>query len=147
MSHMMANFLGTFARRREYCRALLALAERQIELVKENDFSGLLELLARKQRVLGQLDQLTQSNQQLWEQWRLHRDQLSAEEREACYAVLEESEQILAEVLRQERLGAELLTAKRDETQRRLEQVSQGLQANEAYNERPSTHRHLDLNR
>ncbi len=148
MSRSPTNFLAVFSTRREYCRALLAMARRQVELVEDGDYAGLLELLARKQRLLGRLDQLSQSHPDLWQQWREWRDRLAESEREACERALQESEELLAEALAEERTGADLLAARRDETQRQLEAVTQGLRASQAY--RPdlgaSSHRHLDVN-
>lgn len=141
------DFSTIFATRREYCRILLEMSRRQFELVEKGDYTGLLGLLGRKQRVLGRLDQLNQSHSDLWNQWRRTRESLPADERSRCERILKESEDILAEVLAQEKQGTDLLTAQRDATQRQLETISQGMQTQEAYRDHlaPSTHRHLDV--
>ncbi|NOX54382.1 MAG: hypothetical protein GXP27_08040 [Planctomycetes bacterium] len=142
------DFSTIFATRREYCRILLEMSRRQFELVQNADYAGLLELLGRKQRLLGRLDQLNQSHPDLWEQWRQRRDYLPAEARSRCERILKESEDLLAQVLAQEKQGTDLLTAQRDATQQQLETIAQGIQTQEAYRDHlaPATHRRLDVN-
>ncbi|MCA9020103.1 MAG: hypothetical protein KDA74_08180, partial [Planctomycetaceae bacterium] len=62
-----------FAVRLEYSRALLTLSLQQQELINEDDYSSLLDVLGKKQRLLGQLDQYTKQLPRLWEQWQQDR--------------------------------------------------------------------------
>ena len=143
------EFLRAFEARRDCCRALLTLARKQQESIAAEDYTRLLALLAQKQRVLGALDALGRERPTLRDDWRRLRDGAPAAARGACERVLEESESLLAEVLAEERSSTDDLTRRRDETQRRLQELSAGTRAHEAYRDAlgPDSHRHLDIGR
>ena len=141
--------LEIFKTRREYCRSLLQMSQEQLGLVENNDYTQLLELLGRKQRLLGRLHELSGTHADVWTHWSELRGTIAPELRKECECVLEESEQLLAEVLDHEKAGTTILTEHRDATQRQLETVSQGVEVHEAYRDNvvQTTHRRLDVNR
>ena len=62
----MIDYPKLFAVRLEYSRALLTLSLQQQELIKDDDYSSLLDVLGKKQRLLGQLDQYKKQLPRLW---------------------------------------------------------------------------------
>ena len=143
----ISDFLTVLKTRREHYQQLLELSRRQMELINENDYSQLLVLLGRKQRVLGCLDGLNACNPNLWQQWRTDRGSAEPALRDECEHVLAETESILAELLKEEQSSTDHLTQQRDVTQRQLQAISEGSQIHEAYRDSlaPVTHRHLNI--
>lgn len=141
------DFLQVFRSRREYCRALLELSYRQMELISADDYSQLMVVLGQKQRLLGRMEEMKKGQPELWRQWHDRRDQLEPALRNECEKVLEETENVLAELVQREKEGTDSLTARRDQTREQLQTVSQGTQVNEAYRNSlaPASHRHLDV--
>jgi len=141
------DFPRIFKTRRAYCRSLLDLSREQFELVENSEYARLLELLGRKQRLLGRLDELHQTEQDLWGQWKEARNGLEPSVRHQCEQLLRESENLLAEVLIQEKAGTDALSERRNGTQRQLLAISRGTKVSEAYRDNlaPATNRHLDI--
>lgn len=134
--------------RREFCSALLDLSQRQRRLIADGDISGLLAVIGRKQRILGRLDALRQDQPPVLADWRRRRDELPASLRERCESLLQETEEILAELLGEEQTCTEQLTRRRDETRRQLSEISSGRQVLNAYGQPAAgaPHRILDVN-
>lgn len=142
------DFSGVFELRRDYCRALLDLSNEQRKFIAADDFTELLAVLGKKQRILGRIDELTRQRPNLWRNWKSQRDEMAPEIREQCDHLLAETEALLADLLAEEQRSTEELTDRRDETQTQLQEISRGTRVHEAYRDglSPSTHRHLDLN-
>ena len=150
-SHMatleVADYLDLFTTRRDCCRELLDLSRRQKPLIEEDDYRRLLEVLGRKQRLLSSLDDIQTKHPDLKENWRSQKHRIEQVLRDDCDHLLAETEAILAEILQEERDSTNFLAERRDRTQQKLEAISQGSKAHDAYRTSlaPATHRHLDL--
>ncbi|MFQ5734525.1 MAG: flagellar export chaperone FlgN, partial [Planctomycetaceae bacterium] len=142
--HEVAEHLRT---RREYCRALLDLSRRQRAFIAESNYSELMSVIGRKQRVLGRLDALKQQDPALVANWKSRRAELSAAARNRCEELLHETESILANLIAEEKTCTDELTRRRDETSRQLAETSSGRRAHRAYGTpQPDEHRYLDVN-
>ena len=71
------DLVDVLQRRREYCRAMLELSRQQQELITGGQFSELIQLIARKQRVLEELTELGQAFGGIVNHWKAIRDQLA----------------------------------------------------------------------
>ena len=143
------EFLETFRTRREHFQALLTLSRRQKQLIAESDYSELLAVLGQKQRLLGRLEELNRHQPDLRRRWQDQRESLDGVLRDDCEHLLAETEALLAALLDEEQTSTSELSARRDETQRQLQAISQGSQIHDAYRDQlaPATHRHLDTGR
>ncbi|HAH48930.1 MAG TPA: hypothetical protein DCM07_29635 [Planctomycetaceae bacterium] len=143
----MIDYPKLFAVRLEYSRALLTLSLQQQELIKEDDYSSLLDVLGKKQRLLGQLDQYTKQLPRLWEQWQQDRDLLPDGQRAACEQILSDSEAVLAQLLKNEDTSTQSMVDRRDRTKQQIQSLNQGAKVGEAYRDSlaPATHRHLNI--
>jgi len=122
-----SELLTVLETRREYCRAMLELSREQQALIESNRHSELLQVVAKKQRVLEGLQQLGTSFGGLSRCWRGIRDHLPPDLKAACEAALAESEQLLAAVVAEENRGLEQLASHRDMMQRKLQEVGEQL--------------------
>ncbi|MFH1301105.1 MAG: hypothetical protein ABIK07_08585 [Planctomycetota bacterium] len=136
-----------FSVRLEYSRALLRLSIQQQDLIDQEDYSGLLDVLGKKQRLLGQLDQYTRQLPTLWEHWKSDRVGLSAEQRETCEEILNESEAVLSRLLKNEDTSTQSMVDRRDRTKQQIQSLNQGERVGEAYRDSlaTTTHRHLNI--
>jgi len=141
-----ADFLRTFADRRNCIAELLELSQRQLDLVEADDYSRLLGLLGGKQQIISRLEAIGKVRPRLWDDWRAERDRLAPGERQACEETLAQTEALLARLLEHERVSTESLTRRRDDTARALRSVAAGNRVNQAYGDSlaPVTHRFLD---
>jgi len=139
--------LKLFLDRRDLFQNLLDLSKRQHELIEQEKFSELFELLSCKQQILNRLDVLSTGQQPVWHSWREDRDQLDPAIRADCEAALAETEGILKQLLNAEGESTNLLVRRRDDTRRQLEAIAQGNRVHEAYRDSlaPATHRRLDV--
>jgi hypothetical protein len=144
---MSTEFLRVFRLRREYCRSLVELSQKQMKCIAEDNYTDLLDLLGRKQRLLGSLSELGNTRSDLWTHWKEHRDNLDNQTRQECESVLEETEHTLAELIETESASTEQLVDRRNDTQRKLQTIAQATQVHDAYQEAHSipTHHRLDL--
>ncbi len=131
------EFRGLFQRRHEYARLLLELSTKQQSLIEEGEFSGLIELLLRKQTVLDELQAISQTDPPLLEQWKKMRDTISMAHRNECDQWLVRSEEILAQLMDLEQRCTSQLQHKRDATQSQLEAVSSTIHLQDAYTQPP----------
>jgi len=141
------DYLKLFSVRLEYSKALLKLSIQQQALIDQDDYSGLLDVLGKKQRLLGQLDQYTKQLPKLWERWKGERDLLSFEQRESCEEILSESEAVLSTLLENEDTSTKSMVDRRDRTKQQVQSLNQGEKVGEAYRDSlaPVTHRHLNI--
>ncbi|QDT98327.1 hypothetical protein V144x_38130 [Gimesia aquarii] len=143
----MIDYPKLFSVRLEYSKRLLKLSFEQQNLIDQDDYSGLLDVLGQKQRLFGQLDQYTRQLPKLWEKWRSERDLLSADQREVCEQILRESEEVLAKLLKNEDTSTQCMVDRRDRTNHQIQSLNQGERVGEAYRDSlaPVTHRHLNI--
>lgn len=131
------EFYPAFQLRQACCQALLELSQRQSELITEENYTEMLEILQSKQSLLDHLGRLSRDQQPLRDAWSTQRETLSAEDRLRCDAVLSRTQALLAQVLAAEQSSTRQLLARRHVTQRALQSLSAGVQAQMAYQSRP----------
>jgi flagellar biosynthesis/type III secretory pathway chaperone len=128
------NPLTELVERKCACLAELhELSRRQLELIDGEQMSGLIDLLAGKQRLIGLLQAI---DQQLGPHRGLPpaaRAWSSESERTRCGALLARCEALLADILRQEKLGEERLIERRNQTALRVATTWQAHEARGAY--------------
>ena len=145
----ISNILQIMKTRRQHCRSLLAFSKQQRELIDTHDYTQLLTVLGKKQRILFRLDELKSRHPDFGREWQTQRDSLDSNIRKKGETILSEIEAILGELLELEKESTTVISHRRDETKRQLEILTQGTQTHEAYrvNLAPVTSRHLDLDR
>ena len=135
--------------RRGTCRQLLELSHAQLAHIQREDYTGLLRLLTEKQGLLSRHDALSQRypNTLLRQWWVESRETLEPVWKQRCRCAMQETEQILAELLTHEQQCTDLLTRHRNTTYEQLQTIAQGSRVHDAYrvNLAPLTHRHLDV--
>jgi len=129
------KFRSLFQRRHEYARLLLDLSTQQQELISHAQFGGLIELLLRKQTLLDALQELSQGEPPLLQQWENNRNLIPETVREECEHWLALSEQVLADLMELEQTCTSELQQKRDHTQTQLEAVSNAVHMQDAYHQ------------
>ena len=145
----ISKILQIMKTRRQHCHSLLRLSKQQRELIDTVDYSQLLTVLGKKQRILGRLDELTSRHPDFGSQWQTQRDSLDSKIRKEGELILSDIEKILSDLLELEQESTTVLSLRRDETKRQLETLSQGTQTHKAYRDNlaPVTSRHLDIDR
>lgn len=134
MSALETDILGDLIGRKRSCLAQLrAIGERQLDLVRLGSMTDLLELLAVKQHVLLQLQQVERELDRFRGEDPEKRRWRSPEGRRECAAQWAECEALLAQIMAQERQSERELTRRRDEAAARLEEVHTASQARGAY--------------
>jgi hypothetical protein len=134
MSAFETDILGDLIGRKRSCLAQLrAIGERQLDLVRLGSMTDLLELLAVKQHVLLQLQQVERELDRFRGEDPEKRRWRSPERRRECAAWLAECDALLAQIMAQERQSEQELTRRRDEAAARLEEVHTASQARGAY--------------
>ena len=143
----VSDYLTIFHSRHEHSRKLLELSRRQMSLISNDDYTQLLVVLAQKQRVLGQLDEIGNRFPDLWKTWRAGRNCIDDGQREDCEHILAETEAILAQLIQEETASTEHLTQRRDSTRKQLRDIAKGSEVHDAYRDSlaPVTHRHLNV--
>ena len=132
---------------RDLCTELLELSQLQVELIDRNDFMGLFNIINSKQQLIARWERLRQGYPDLNEIWRALRIRMTAAEQWKYNKVISEVEALYSSLLEQERTSTDLLTVSRDESQRQLNDISQGASVHYAYREEESssTQRLLDV--
>lgn len=148
---MLANedhqLLPTLKRHHDLCAKLLDCSRQQMALIVEEDYTELLSVISRKQRLIEEWDNLKQQHPRLVETWNLHRAHLPETDRAVCEGLIRGIQNLYETLLREEQESTNALSLRRDATQRQLQNISQGAQTHEAYRDHlaPATHRHLDV--
>ncbi|WP_339742427.1 hypothetical protein [uncultured Rubinisphaera sp.] len=124
-----------FQHRFEYSRLLTELTDEQSTFISSQDYSGLIDLLMRKQTVIEALHQYSNGDPPLQQQWRELRDSLNSQDRAKCEKLLEETEQNLADVMQKEATSTQEMQSQRDRTRAQLELVSGGIAVQDAYHD------------
>jgi hypothetical protein len=143
-----SNFLTVFQSRRDHLRELLKHSRAQQELISNDDYTGLLVVLGKKQLILGSLDEMKSRHAEMFARWKTVRENFDTDTRIDCEHVLAETEAVLAELIQEEESSTQRIVRRRDEAHGELLALSQGSQVNHAYRDAlaPTTHRHLDVN-
>ena len=139
--------LDALSQKRDCCRALIKLANQQHALILSGDLGALMEVLATKQRVMGRMEEVQRRLVSFREGPQSWRDRLDSEVEGQCQGVLEETEQLLADLLGIEKQCEQKLICLREEAVEQLRQTDAGRQLNRAYLREmaPSTNRLVDL--
>ncbi|TWT62051.1 hypothetical protein Pan54_27900 [Rubinisphaera italica] len=124
-----------FQHRFEYSRLLTELTDEQSTFISSEDYSGLIELLMRKQTVIEALHQYSNGEPPLQQQWCDLRDSLNSQIRSKCEQLLDATEQNLAEVMQKEAACTQQMQSQRDHTRAQLELVSGGIAVQDAYHD------------
>jgi flagellar biosynthesis/type III secretory pathway chaperone len=118
-------------------RAILAqlreIGQRQTELAASGDIGPLLSLLGAKQSLIATLQDLETALKPHYAEDPEKRAWRSADERAACAEQVAECNALLEDILRLEKMGAEKITARRNEVAQQLQQVHAASQVRSAY--------------
>jgi hypothetical protein len=138
MSAFETDLLGDLIRRKRSCLVQLRhMGTKQLELVRAGNITDLLELLAAKQHVLIQLQQVERQLDRFRGGDPQQRRWRTPEARQECAADLAECEGLLAEIMVQEKQSEQELVQRRDEAAARLAGVHTASQARSAYLAQP----------
>ena len=119
--------------KRETLRQLRDLGAEQQNSVESGDTSQLFRVLAAKQRLLGDLQQLEQALQPFRKQDPERRTWRSSEERAHCADAAKECSQLLTEVIQQERVSERSLVERRDDAAEQLRAVHSAMHLQQSY--------------
>ena len=132
--------------KRECLVRIRDLGRRQVELIEAVDMTGLLDLLAVKQRSLMKLQQIEKALDPFRDQDPDSRRWRTPELRHRCSRQLQECETLLSEIVGREKTAEETLSLRRDQAAQRLQGAHLAGQARQAYvPEVPSQLNQLDL--
>ena len=138
--------LAELAGRRHECLSQLhVLSARQLELIDQEDMTQLLGVLAAKQRVLGELQEVERGLDPYRGQNPDERRWRSPDARRRCGELIARSESLFAEILEREKEGEERMRRRRDETAVRLQGARAATLARTAYAGEAARARRLDL--
>lgn len=132
-----AQLIDLAGRKHECLRRLYELAQRQHALIDAGEMTALLNVLAEKQRVIGDLQLCEQGLDAFRADDPARRVWSSEAERLRCANLVERSAGLLEEVLACEKLCEETLRRRRDETAEQLTTVQTAGFARHAYAETP----------
>lgn len=133
------EFFSAFHLRQACCEALLELSVRQSELIVQDNYTEMLEVLHSKQSLIDHLGLLSKQQQHLQTTWKSQRERMAATDRAKCEEILSKTERLMAAVLSSEQSSTQELMARRQMTERELRSLSAGVQAQLAYQSRPPT--------
>jgi hypothetical protein len=140
------DLLAELARRRHECLIQLrTLSRRQIELIESEEMSQLLGVLAAKQRLLGELNELERGMDPFRGQRPDERRWRSPELRQQCAELIARSEAVFAEIIADEKQGEARLQQHRDRAAARLQSARVATHARSAYVGDSSYSTRLDL--
>jgi hypothetical protein len=109
------------------------IGQRQIDLAASGDIGSLLSLLGAKQQLISSLQELETALRPHYAEDPDKRQWESPQHRAACAQQASECNALLEEVLSFEKVGAEKLTARRNEVAEQLQQVHAAAQVRSAY--------------
>ncbi len=112
---------------------LQVLARRQQAAIGENDFTSLLTILAGKQQLVNQLQELDSQLAPYQNESPAARRWSSSALRERCQAQAARCEAVLREILAAELQAEKTITTQRDATAKQLEAVNQSHRAQRSY--------------
>lgn len=109
------------------------VGQRQTDLAASGDIGSLLSLLGAKQQLISALQQLETALRPHYTEDPDKRHWPSPQQRAACAQQASECNALLEEILSFEKLGAEKITARRNEVAEQLQQVHAAAQVRNAY--------------
>ncbi|MFO0916898.1 MAG: flagellar export chaperone FlgN [Planctomycetaceae bacterium] len=127
------EFLNAFRQRSACFRALLELSQLQAGLIADDNYSDLTAMLHHKQQLLDHLSDVTATQSAVWQAWPRERNGLSDGDRRACDAELAAAESLVSVLISAEKSCTDLLSQRKNATQRELQAVAQGIKAESAY--------------
>ncbi len=140
------ELLAELAGRRHDCLTQLhALSRRQLELIDVEDMSTLLGVLAAKQRLLGELQELDRGMDPFRGQEPETRRWRTPEARQRCAELIARSQALFAEIIACEKQGESRMQSHRDQAAVRLQGANAGAQARSAYVDGAHFGRRLDV--
>ena len=141
------NILAALIQRKHECIVqLCALGQRQWTAIQDANMTQVLDVLALKQRVLTELQRMERLMEPYRHESPEERQWSTPELRERCAGQQQECEQMLQEIVQQEKVSEQEMIRRRDEAAARLEGFHQTRQVNDAYKAAPPEGvRRLDL--
>ncbi len=133
------------ARRLECLVQLHALSRRQLDLIESEDMSTLLGVLAAKQRLLGELQELERGMDPFRSQDPEQRRWRNPETRQRCADLIARAQSLFTEIIADEKQGETRMQTHRDQAANRLQGAHAGTQARSAYVGDASCVRRLDV--
>ncbi|MCX7426539.1 MAG: hypothetical protein NTW96_13065 [Planctomycetia bacterium] len=141
------NELAALVERKHACLCRLReMGARQLELVRGGEMTALLDVLAAKQRLIGELQQIERALDPFRGEDADARHWPTPDERRRCAERLAECQSLLAEIVRGEKEGESELVRRRDEAAQQLQGAHVASQARGAYHAAtPRSFSQLDL--
>ena len=134
MTTMDTEILADAIREKHRCLVQLRdMGRRQLELIDVGNMTGLLDVLAAKQRTLSLLQGIERRLEPFRNQAPETRRWPAPEARAACAEQLRQCEALLSEIVCQEKFSESVLVRRRDEAAERLRGVNLAGQARGAY--------------
>jgi hypothetical protein len=134
MAYEPSEILAELIRRKHRCLVQLRdLGQRQMQFIEGGEMTNLLDLLAVKQRTLTQLQQIDTAIDPFRKEDPQRRKWRSPADRDACARMIAECEQLLADIVRQDKESERQLIIRRDETDRQLKGTHVASMARHAY--------------
>lgn len=145
--HTPQQYLTAFRAQAACCQALAELSQAQQTCLAAADYAGLIELLGRKQQLIDQLAYTGQAGAALWQDWTVDRQSFTASDRAACELVLDETSELLRQLLSVEASAARQMESLHEETRAALAEVNLGGFAAQGYQspDESTVSRRLDL--
>lgn len=141
------SLFESLSQKRDCCRALIELSQKQRDLITSGDLNSLLKVLATKQRVMGRMDEVQRRLDALSRDTPRWREDLDRDAQLECQDVLDDMEQLLSELIDIEKECEQKLVQLREAALEQLRQSDAGRELNRAYltEAAPSTNRLVDL--
>ena len=130
------SVLDSLRRQLEKYREMIALVSSQRAVFASMDVDAILGLIERKRAILAEVDALEADLAPMKADWAKVRSSFSADEARAIESTLDETQQVLRELVRQEDEGRALLDRRREEKAAVLDQMMSRSRARGAYGSR-----------
>ncbi|HVE40005.1 MAG TPA: hypothetical protein VNM14_08975 [Planctomycetota bacterium] len=128
--------LDSLRRQLEKYREMVALVASQREVFASMDVDAILGLIERKRAILAEVDALEANLAPMKAQWAKVRSTFTPDDARAIEATLDETQQVLRELVRLEDEGRALLDKRREEKTAALDQMLSRSRARGAYGAR-----------
>ena len=128
--------LDSLRRQLEKYREMVALVASQREIFASMDVDAILGLIERKRGILAEVDALEANLAPMKAQWAKVRSTFTPDDARAIEATLDETQQVLRELVRLEDEGRALLDKRREEKTAALDQMLSRSRARGAYGAR-----------
>jgi hypothetical protein len=130
------SVLDSLGRQLDKYREMAGLVARQREIFASMDVDAILGLIERKRAILAEVDALEAQLAPMKAQWARVRSTFTPEDARAIEATLDETQQVLKELVRLEDEGRALLDKRREEKTAALNQLMSRSRARGAYGAR-----------